>query len=277
MSNRVTFEAVHDRARGRWPEILEHLGVDPKSLKNRHGPCPGCGGRDRFRFDDKGAGRFFCNGGGEPTSGDGFGLLQHVHGWNAREALERVAEAIGKDGRRPLLIEPRRAPVAVQAPSTWTTRYARSLWRRVNNDDATIAAHPYAKAKGIDWAAGAGRAVAKGSWSVIGTDQDCIVIPIRTVADERLVAVQCITADGKKQTFGSMGDDGCLILGNSLDRSVTWTVTEGWADAVTIAFHAYRGNAVAAVAFGISRMGKVARDVANHYQPERITIMEDAA
>ena len=30
------------------------LGVPAKALTNRHGPCPICGGKDRFRFDDKG-------------------------------------------------------------------------------------------------------------------------------------------------------------------------------------------------------------------------------
>ena len=47
-------EPLKDRARGRWPGILTALGVPAKALRNRHGPCPVCGGKDRFRFDDKG-------------------------------------------------------------------------------------------------------------------------------------------------------------------------------------------------------------------------------
>ena len=35
-----------------WPEILVGLGIDPQFLVRRHGPCPACGGKDRFRFDD---------------------------------------------------------------------------------------------------------------------------------------------------------------------------------------------------------------------------------
>ena len=34
-----------DFARGRWREILPKLGIPPESLRNRHGPCPICGGR----------------------------------------------------------------------------------------------------------------------------------------------------------------------------------------------------------------------------------------
>ena len=49
-----TFAMVKIAAHGRWPEILAALGIDPAALRNRHGPCPGCGGRDRFRFDDNG-------------------------------------------------------------------------------------------------------------------------------------------------------------------------------------------------------------------------------
>lgn len=273
--DRVTFDAVHAAADGRWPDILAGLGIDPAALRNKHGPCPGCGGRDRFRFDDKSRGRFYCGGGGEPVSGDGFRLLQHVHGWNASEALRRVAEAIGMHGANPLPIAPRKAPVAVKTHSRWT-HYARRLWRQADDDDSVVAAHPYCKAKGITHAAGAGRAIAKGSFSVIGTDQDCIVIPIRTVTDERLVAVQCINPEGKKQTFGSMGDDGCLLLGNTLDRSIEWIVAEGWADCVSLVFHINKGSAAAAVAFGQNRLTKVAASVKQRFQLDRITILDDA-
>lgn len=51
-----------DAARGRWVSILSALGVDEQYLRNRHGPCPFCGGEDRYRFDDKdGNGTFICN------------------------------------------------------------------------------------------------------------------------------------------------------------------------------------------------------------------------
>lgn len=41
-----------ERARGRWREILPQLGIDTSYLRTRHGPCPLCGGKDRFRWDD---------------------------------------------------------------------------------------------------------------------------------------------------------------------------------------------------------------------------------
>lgn len=47
---------------GRWAAILRALGVPPKYLRRGQGPCPLCGGKDRFRFDDlDGRGTWFCN------------------------------------------------------------------------------------------------------------------------------------------------------------------------------------------------------------------------
>ena len=43
-SGKPNFETVKPNANGRWKEILSALGVDPATLKNQHGPCPGCGG-----------------------------------------------------------------------------------------------------------------------------------------------------------------------------------------------------------------------------------------
>jgi putative DNA primase/helicase len=53
---------IHDQARGRWRDILGLIGIDGKALSGKHAPCPICGGKDRFRFDDKaGSGSFFCS------------------------------------------------------------------------------------------------------------------------------------------------------------------------------------------------------------------------
>ena len=58
----MTRHMTIERARGRWREILPLFGIAPHFLVNKHGPCPICGGKDRFRFDDKdGSGSYFCN------------------------------------------------------------------------------------------------------------------------------------------------------------------------------------------------------------------------
>lgn len=97
---RASFDEVRAAARGRWGAILPALGVPAEALENRNRPCPGCGGRDRFRFDDRdGSGSWICGGGGELRAGDGFALLGHVRGLAPADALRAVAEYLGIEGR----------------------------------------------------------------------------------------------------------------------------------------------------------------------------------
>ncbi|HAT8858968.1 TPA: hypothetical protein F8A23_08725 [Legionella pneumophila] len=84
---------IIDRAQGQWPEILSALGIDKRYLKNKHGACPVCGGKDRFRFDDKeGKGTFYCN---QCGSGYGIKLLQNFNKWSFTEAVNQVAKVLG--------------------------------------------------------------------------------------------------------------------------------------------------------------------------------------
>ncbi|MEQ9813978.1 MAG: toprim domain-containing protein [Azospirillaceae bacterium] len=81
------------RAIGRWKDLLPQLGVAPQYLVNRHGPCPICGGKDRFRFDDKnGSGSYFCN---QCGPGTGIVLVQRVNGWTFRQAADAVDALLG--------------------------------------------------------------------------------------------------------------------------------------------------------------------------------------
>jgi P4 family phage/plasmid primase-like protien len=92
-----SFAYVKGRAAGRWVEILSAMGISPDCLTGRHGPCPKCGGTDRWRFtnlNDGGGG--ICNQCGK--FGDGFALLQSLCGWDAKETLRRVAEHLGCQG-----------------------------------------------------------------------------------------------------------------------------------------------------------------------------------
>lgn len=80
-------------ARGKWVGILSELGIDRRHLVNRHGPCPLCGGSDRFRFDDKnGSGSYFCSGCGP---GDGMKLAILWTGLDFATCAARVDELCG--------------------------------------------------------------------------------------------------------------------------------------------------------------------------------------
>lgn len=95
-------EETLNAAQGRWLEVLGKLQVNVDLLRPRHGPCPGCGGRDRFRFDDQnGQGSFICSQGGAGNlAGNGIALLQHVHGWEWKRCIEEVGRIVLGEGRR---------------------------------------------------------------------------------------------------------------------------------------------------------------------------------
>jgi putative DNA primase/helicase len=88
-----------ERARGRWREILPQLGIAASFLRNRHGPCPLCGGKDRFRFDDRaGSGSYICN---QCGPGPGLMLLRKLNDWDHRTACDAVDRIIRADYRPP--------------------------------------------------------------------------------------------------------------------------------------------------------------------------------
>lgn len=87
---------VIENARGRWVGLMDHFGL--KLRLRKHGPCPICGGKDRFIFDDKeGLGTFHCNHCG---AGTGFTLLTKVKGWDMRQAMREVKHIVGKVERK---------------------------------------------------------------------------------------------------------------------------------------------------------------------------------
>lgn len=84
---------VRQTAIGRWPGILAAFGIDAAFLTGRHTACPVCGGKDRFRFDDKGGrGTFYCSHCGP---GDGFTLLQNLKGWDFKTTAREVEHVAG--------------------------------------------------------------------------------------------------------------------------------------------------------------------------------------
>ena len=59
-------------AKGKWKGILMALGMPDHFLSCKHGPCPLCGGTNRFRWDNQdGRGTYICN---QCGAGDGMTL-----------------------------------------------------------------------------------------------------------------------------------------------------------------------------------------------------------
>ena len=164
------------------------------------------------------------------------------------------------------------APRAAPPAGASTGAYAGRLWLASSFDDAVVGSHPYCLKKGIAWAAGAGRGTASGSR--IGRDADCVIVPIRTDGTGKLQGVQCINAEGVKQTFGAV-TGGCLMIGNTHDTQIPWYVAEGWASAVSVVFHHHHGNAVCAAAFGKHNLMPTAQILSRVFNPPEVIVLQE--
>ncbi len=132
------FDDIHDRARGRWRSMLPALGVSERFLSGRHGPCPCCGGVDRFRWDDKdGDGTFYCN---QCGPGNGIDLVMKVRKIAFKDAAKLVAEQCGS------------APILVKKASHREgsgDQFAISLWSRSHPLTGFCAASQYLEKRGL--------------------------------------------------------------------------------------------------------------------------------
>ena len=92
-------EEIKRQATGRWVQILQSVCrlTDGQLNSKVHGPCPQCGGTDRFRAlpDVAENGGLFCNKCFSKRNGDGFAAIQWLNGCTFAGALKRVSEFLG--------------------------------------------------------------------------------------------------------------------------------------------------------------------------------------
>ena len=130
---------ITDLAQGQWPSILGALaGLSADQLTDKHQPCPLCGGKDRYRFDDQdGNGSWYCNkcGGRDQSGGAGSGMdmLMRRTGWSFVEAAQRIEQHLG---------------IAPQRPDP-PTKGAESVWRY--SDTFLVCRFPGKKIRPLWW------------------------------------------------------------------------------------------------------------------------------
>ena len=84
---------VTEAVRGKWKGVLGAFGLADSFLRDKHGPCPLCGGSDRYRWDNKdGRGTYIC---GQCGAGSGWDLLMAFKGWDFATAAREVRGVLG--------------------------------------------------------------------------------------------------------------------------------------------------------------------------------------
>ena len=119
---RIDFAEVREAMRGQWQDYHASIGIDAAHLTRRHGSCPACGGKDRFRCDNiDGRGTWICN---QCGAGDGFDLAALITGQSKAEVLLDVAAWLGLDSDQGCA-PARRRPPPITTPKVDSDKYRR--------------------------------------------------------------------------------------------------------------------------------------------------------
>lgn len=245
---------VIEQARGRWRGILPHFGISNDFLKKRHGPCPVCGGKDRFLFDDKeGRGTFYCNSCG---AGTGAQLLANFKGWSMSETLKEVQKIVGG-------IEKQDAPQEMSDEKR--RQLMNSLWTTARDPQAGSPVMTYImKRCGTDVMPLAIRYHPKVYHSETQSELPAMIAKV-TAYDNKPIALHrtYLTPDGKKapvepnkKLMGIMPDGAAIRLGPYTD---TLGIAEGIETALTCA-----------VCFGIPTWAAVNANMLAKWRPPEV-------
>ncbi|HEM7134790.1 TPA: DNA primase, partial [Providencia rettgeri] len=233
------------KANGQWQNILSNLGADVPL--NTHTACPHCGGKDRFRFDDKdGNGTFICS---QCGSGDGLDLVQRVLGGSVTEAAYEVAGMIGIDTRsdnppayRSHEVKAQQGALKAQQAQNqaneqiekhkrFTARYSRTIANAKQGESE------YLKAKGFD------------STTVTLLADGSLIIPLID-ADGTIKAAQTIKPNGEKRLLLDSTKNGSYYPINEPVNVSTVIIAEGLATAMTCQLIQPEAHTVAAIDAG---------------------------
>lgn len=217
--NPIKVSEISKQSIGKWDYILQCLDIKIPD-GGKHGPCPKCGGKDRFRFDNKnGRGTWFCNYCG---SGDGLDLVKLFFGIETKDAAARVAELVPS---APAITTPTRKEAGKQTTSV--------NWGALLNQAVAGESH-YLAGKGLtdhvsmltprELMAG-GEKYPSGS----------LMLPVENIRGE-ITGVQLIRSDGVKALMkGSKFSGGFIPVGDFAgERPEKIVITEGYATAVSV-------------------------------------------
>jgi len=247
-------------ATGFWPQLLPALGISVLA-GGRHGACPACGGKDRFRFDNQdGRGTWLCN---QCGAGDGLNLVEKALSISAKEAAMKVAGMLGT--------LPESAPVMHDEAADKSRAQADAAARA----QALIAAavsrtdNAYLSSKGLQGTHALTLADTLRCGGINFAAGD-VLIPL-TGEDGTAVNVQLISAAGDKRTLPGGQVKGTYWLAGEPDAKTLW-LTEGYATGLTV--HRLTGQVVY-VALSANNLPALAKRLRESYPDALMMIAAD--
>lgn len=256
------------KANGQWQAILSHLGAEVPL--NTHTACPACGGKDRFRFDNKDDnGTFICN---QCGSGDGLDLVQKILGGSVTEAAYEVANIIGIDTRsacppayRCSEIKAQQDELKAQQAEKQANEKREKHKRFIERYNRTIAnvhrgGSDYLKAKGLH------------GFEMDLLQDGSLIIPLLD-AGGVITGAQTIKPNGDKRLLSDSAKSGSYYPINEPVNVSTVIIAEGLATALTCHLIQPEAHAVAAIDAG--NLIHVAKVMRVKYPESKIIIAGD--
>lgn len=144
----LTRNDIKNLCQGRWLEILHYFGMDMQYLENKHGPCPFCGGVDRWRWDNKdGSGSGFCN--KCDATGDGLHILGKLLNYSNKYDFPKLINSVK------LFISPVNSPAIISTHKSEFIKHipiqmAKKIWNSSveTKNSNNLAAH-YLRNRGL--------------------------------------------------------------------------------------------------------------------------------
>ncbi|MGC5428381.1 DUF927 domain-containing protein [Aeromonas veronii bv. sobria] len=273
MSQATFVSDVAAAACGHWPELLANLGVTVPPRK-QHGPCPACGGKDRFRLDDKGGrGTWICS---QCGAGDGLDLIRRVTGKLPKDAAELVAGVLGfshvviSDADREQLQQQQRAQADVEQQQQQIKRQKAARRAADILRDCKPGQSPYLAHKRLSWPSG----LLNSTLIRVGEEAfpaGSLVVPLYNETGE-LVNVQLIRHDGVRHYLaGGQKQAAC----HRIQGSAMVAVCEGYATGLSV--HLATGATVycAMDAGNLLAIAQVVRGMEDPLQPCRLWLAAD--
>lgn len=248
---------IKNRASGLWGDVIfpsNEIGIKvPK--KGEHGPCPICGGTDRFHYkDDHDNGNWYCNQCNEPKYGDGLDLISRALGIKPIEAAKKVGKVIGADTRSPDKPARKEASDGQKTAPDIAALVAKELRKTTPKES------PYLAGKGL-----------KGFTPPTYEDGRMFLV-IKDVSGT-IRGYQTIAQDGVKKLMHGMSKKGAFIAPDPLPEAPeTIIIAEGVATAISAGM-LHSGAVVAAIDAG--NLKPVALALRGRYPKAKIIIAAD--